>query len=346
MSATTLLDDRAQEAVRAALAAARGGSTVLPNELRDALVRTLARALAGPAALAEYLAILEAESQPGDTPARGRRPPEGLPTAEVLRGGVSALADGVLLAVATGPEALRGLESDVQRAGRLGELGRAWDAVYDEIADDLPLDYLRGDKSRRMADEIVLIERPPDDAPPNPPRPAPPPGIRTPRWAVAGLGVAASLLIGFALGTVWSGGAGRHEVRLASVAVRGDATRGIDDVALDVTSAADRRAFVTVVGLVPGRKTPGYYSRQEKGYIEVPPGGTAVIKNLPPEFAGSTVLLVVLTPTPAGGVVREVTPPAATPETAEVGAEQIRKALADLGIPADVRVVPLPPAKR
>ena len=346
MSATSLLDDQAQEAVRGALGVARGDPAADPGGFRNALVRTLARALAGPAALAEYLAILESESRPGDNLSRATHPPVSLPTADVLHGGVSALADGALVAVATDPEALRGLESDVRRAGRLGELGRAWDAVYDEIADDLPADYLRGHKSRRTADEIVLIERPPDDASTAPPRPAPRSGGRTPRWAVAGLALAASLFIGFALGLAWPGKGGRDDVRLASVAVRGDATRGIGDIALEVTNGSDRRAFLTVIGLVPGRKSPGFHYREGEGYISVPPGGTAVVKNLPPEFAGCTVLLVVSTPVPAGGVVRDVTPPAAEAETAERDAKQIQKALAELGVDADVRVVPLTPAVR
>jgi hypothetical protein len=124
-------------------------------------------------------------------------------------------------------------------------------------------------------------------------------------------------------------------------------TRGIEDVALDVTNGTDRRAFLTVVGLVPGRKAPGYYYRHQGMYLELPPGVTTEVKNLPPvELEGSTVLLLVTTDVPAGEAVRNVTPPAISPETAEQDAEQIRRALRELNIPADVRVVPLPVTKR
>lgn len=167
---------------------------------------------------------------------------------------------------------------------------------------------------------------------------------RSARWRklAVPLALVASLLLAVYLGTFWPRDSGRHEVRLASVAVRGDVTRGIDDVALDVANGTDRRIFLTVVGLAPGRKSPAYHYRSEGRYIEAPAGGTAAVKNLPPEFEGSTVLLVVSTHGPAGGVVREVMPPAVTPESAASDAEQLRKALADLDIDADVRVVALP----
>lgn len=298
--------------------------------------------------MAEYLAILEEEAHRPATPPHTVPTPPAVPFDGVLRDGVGVLDDVTLASVATDPATLRSLESVVERAELAGNLGEAWGAVYDALASDLPPEYVHGTRSQRLMDEIIATERGPDAEDGEPNRSTPRrPGWRA-GWRAAGLGVlAASLLLAFYLGTFWSGKDGRQEIRLASVAVRGDVTRGIEDVALDVTNGTDRRAFLTVVGLIPGRPKPGYFYRSEEKYLELLPGGTTEVKNLPPvELEGSTVLLLVTTDVPAGEAVRNVTPPAATPETAGHTADHIRRALGDLNIRADVRVIPLPPPKR
>lgn len=300
----------------------------------------LASALLGPVARDEYLTAIAAA-------AGGQTVPPGAPVSEfpveaILRDGLGGLSDEQLARLGRSESAVRDLNRLVDVALANGTAGRYW-----QEAELLP-DESIPDEFHAAADHAVgearRLER----------ETRPDPTSRTDsvtsavkqRWQwvrfAVPLALAASLFLAFYLGTFWPRNGGRHEVRLASIAVRGDVTRGIDDVALDVANGTDRRVFLTVVGLAPGRKIPAYYYRSEGRYVEVPAGGTAAVKNLPPEFEGSTVLLVVSTHGPAGGVVREVMPPAAAPGSAAADAEQLRTALADLDIDADVRVVVLP----
>lgn len=303
----------------------------------------LASALLGPVARDEYLTAIAAASG-------GQTVPPGAPVSEfpveaILRDGLGGLSDELLARLGRSESAVRDLNRLVDEALANGTAGRYWQEAELLPDESIPGEYhAAGDHA---VERVRRLER----------ETRPDPTSRTDsnltgeksrrQWVRFAMPVAlaASLLLAFYLGTFWPRDGGRHEVRLASVAVRGDATRGIDDVTLDMTNGTDRRVFLTIVGLVPGRKTAAYHYREQQQYIEVPAGGTAAVKNLPPEFEGSTVLLVVSTHGPAGGVVREVMPPAATPASAAADAEQLRKALADLDIDADVRVVALP-AKR
>lgn len=319
---------------------ARGG--VAPVD-RRALEPLLASALIGPVARDQYLVALAAAF--GDQSILPAVTLAEFPVETILRDGLRTLSDEQLTRLGRSESAVRELNRLVDEALADGTAGRYWQEAELLPDESIPGEYHAA--AEHAVGEVRRLERETrpgltslTDSVPS----AEKPRRHWVRFAVH-VALAASLLLAFYLGTFWPRNDGRHEVRLASVAVRGDVTRGIEEVALDVANGTDRRVFLTVVGLAPGRKIPAYHYRSEGRYIEVPAGGTAAVKNLPPEFEGSTVLLVVSTHGPAGGVVREVMPPAVAPGSAAADAERLRKALADLGIDADVRVVALP-AKR
>ena len=311
---------------------------------RRSLEPLLASALIGPVACEEYLAALrEASSAGGPTAVAA----SDLPIGPVLQDGLRVLSDEQLLRLAWSEAAIRELNRLVDESLGSGSAGTYWQEA--ELLPDEAIPEHYHAAARHAVEQVRLLER--ETRPANAPEPTgtAPAGKRYPRWLTVAvpLGVAASLLVAFFLGRQWPAGDGTREVRLASVTVRGEVTRGIEDVAIDVTNGSDRRAFLTFVGLVPGRKTPAYHYRQEGRYIEVPPHGTIALVNLPPaEFEGTTVLLVFSTPVPAGGVIREVMPAGVSPDSAEPDAERIKKSLADLNIDTDVKVVSIPIAKR
>lgn len=309
---------------------ASGHGGVTPVNRRE-LEPLLASALIGPAACDEYLTALAAAFE-----GEALRPAASLsdfPVETILRDGLGVLSDDQLVRLARSESTVRELNRLVDEALAGGTAGRYW-ADAELLPDEsIPSEYHAA--AEHAVEQVRRLDR----------ETRPTSELRSRRWVKVALpfALAASLLLAFYLGTRWPAERGGRDVRLASVAVRGDVTRGIEDVALDVTNGTDRRAFLTVVGLVPGRKAAGYYYRHRGKYLELPPGVTTEVKNLPPaELEGSTVLLLVTTDVPAGEVVRNVTPPTATPETAEQDAEQIRRALGELNIRADVRVVPLP----
>lgn len=319
--------------------AARG---ILPPGSRDELVAVLTSALIGPVARDEYLAALEDAHRSSGTAA-----PAGVavdvPVPAFLRDGPDALGDELLLRVATSPESVRTLADRVTIGMATGEVGDVWWQAAEAVAGQSPADYLGPaaiDRNRERLRQLVATTKPAADATTQSGH------ARWRRLATFGLAIAASLLLAFFLGRQWPAKNSDREVRLASVTVRGEVVRGIEDVAIDVTNGSDRRVFLTFVGLVPGRKTPAYHYRQEGRYIEVPAQGTTAVANLPPEFEGTAVVLVFSTPVPAGGAIREVTPAGVSPDSADQDAERIKKALADLSIDADVKVVSIPIARR
>jgi hypothetical protein len=165
------------------------------------------------------------------------------------------------------------------------------------------------------------------------------------RWVGPLLALAASVLVAFFLGTQVRRGTEGREVLLAQAVIRGDVTRGVEDVALDVTNGGTRQAFVTVVGLAPGRRTQAFHYRVGNRYIGVPPRETVAVANLPPEFAGTTVVIVVLSDVPAGEPIRLNLSPTASPENAQELTAQLHAALEALGIASDIRVRPFPATK-
>lgn len=314
-----------------ALARPEGDAHGQPGAVeRRELEPLLASALIGPAACDEYLTALasafcgEAVGEPFV--------PDFLPDV-VLREGLSALSDEQLFRLARNPSAIREMNRVVEGALTRGTVGPYWIEAELLPSDALPAEYHAA--AANAVEQFRRLER----------ETRPRTETLSRRWVKAALpfALAASLLLAFFLGTRWPGGPG--EVRLASLSVRGEPARGIGTVALDIENASDRRAFVTVVGLVPGRDRPVYHYRSEGRYLDAPPQSTVAVTNLPPEFQGATVLVVFLTRVPAGEAVREGSA-AASADAAEAYAARTRKALAELGIDSDSKVVPLPSAVR
>lgn len=191
-------------------------------------------------------------------------------------------------------------------------------------------------------------DQPVQAASPELPTTAPEPA-RGPLRTAAYLGaaaLAASILVAVGVLVGTQGNRGREVAFAGRVTAREDAARGAGVAEVVVENRADTRAFVTVVGLAPGRR-PAVFSREEGRFIDVGPGGSRVVKNLPASFDGATVALVVLTATPAGEAVQNAMPEGATPEAADEAAGRLKTALVDLGFRgAAVEVARLPANNR
>jgi hypothetical protein len=179
--------------------------------------------------------------------------------------------------------------------------------------------------------------------------PAPPPAdaparrqtLRTAAY-LGGAVLAASVFVAVGVFVGAQGNRGREVAFAGRVTAREDAARGAGVAEVVVENRADTRAFITVVGLAPGRR-PAVFSREGGRFIDVEPGATRVVKNLPASFDGATLALVVLTGTPAGEAVQSAMPDGATPDTADEAAEKLKAVLRDLGFRgAAVEVARLP----
>lgn len=331
MTDTILPPDQLKRCAAALVAEGTGAAGPV---VRAELEPLLASALVGPVALREYLAALAAAGGGLATPPENSHPEFSL--SAVLRDGLPVLTDEQLLRLARSPESLAELNRAVEGALEQGDAGAYWSDAELLPDDRIPAEYhLAAERAVAEYHRVEKKTRPVSELPPK-------------RWFTVALpiAVAASLMLAFFLGTRWSGERER-DVHLASFTVRGDVTRGIEDVALDVGSGTNRRLFLTVVGIVPGRKAPGVFYRHQGKYLELPAGGTTTLKNFPPtDLGGSTVLLLVATDVPAGDAVLHVMPGTLTPETAHLGAEHIRASLRELGIASVVRIIPLPSATK
>ncbi|MFO0796065.1 MAG: hypothetical protein U0804_01245 [Gemmataceae bacterium] len=146
----------------------------------------------------------------------------------------------------------------------------------------------------------------------------------------AAVAVAASLLI--ALGLAIGRSTAEREVALAArVAGTHDPARGPDTVAgVSVENTSSRTGYVTVVGLSPSRRPAVHYLEQDR-FISVGPGQSRTVRSLPTQFDGCPVALVVLTPTPAGEVVRKLSEEPVPPDQAEAFRERLKAGLEELG---------------
>ncbi|AWM39113.1 hypothetical protein [Gemmata obscuriglobus] len=87
---------------------------------------------------------------------------------------------------------------------------------------------------------------------------------------------------------------------------------------------------MTIVGLAADRR-PAVHYREEQQFISVAPSGDREVKNLPAAFDGCPVVVVVLTGTPAGEVVRGMaTDPIAPTDAAKFG-DALKTKLSDAG---------------
>ena len=139
-------------------------------------------------------------------------------------------------------------------------------------------------------------------------------------------------------------GFGREPSLAAAVSLLEDGARGPGSVAgLRVESRSPGRAFVTVVGRVPGRRLVVHY-REGQRFIEVAPRGVSTLRSLPASFDGARAVLVVLSHTPAGEEIRQI---AGDLEDAGVGeaGDKIRSGLYALGF-RGLTIEVAPPADR
>lgn len=322
MTYTILEPNRLKRCVAALVS---GGTA--PND-RAELEGLVATALVAPVAFDEYLGAFGAAQVAAPVPeaALGEFPIEA-----ILGDGLGVLSDEQLARLARSPGALTELHRLVDDA-----LGREAAGVYWLDAELLPDEVIPKELHDAAERGVATFQS-------HYRKTKPSTELNPKRWLTLALPVAlaASLMLAFFLGTRWAGERER-DVQLASFAVRGDVTRGIEDVALDIGNGANRRVFLTVVGIVPGRKAPGVFYRHQGKYLELPASGTTTLKNFPPsDFDGSTVLLLVATDVPAGDAVLNVLPATLTPQTAHLGAEHIRASLHELGIASVVRIIPL-----
>lgn len=368
------------------LTAARTASVTrdgVPDEagLRDLLRATLTSVLLGPVALAEYLDALPGPGT-GPGPERPAIAVEELPTQRLLAEGLSALSDAQLVRVAVSPDAVRGLNAAVETALLDGTAGPAWWSAVDLPDDILPPDYLPPERARRLAADAAAATRqaaPPADPPAVVPRSvadAKPAGGFRLRWASLAALAASVLGFGVLLGTQFRGaqrevasltpdelsrdlppgtrdsllrrwgGKPRGEVLLGEARTRPDIVRGPESFLIEVQNTDDRRAYVTIVGLVAGKR-PAFQTKAPDGgrdqWIAVEPGATRPL--IPSQnIERAETFLIVLTPTPAGEVVREFVlqqPPAAT---AEAVRDAATTELKRLGYPSLNTVLVRPPA--
>ncbi len=141
-----------------AAASAAAGKPVLPAGTRDNLLLTVLTVPLGTASMAEYASLLAEvlgrEAAPADA--------EGLSVERLYRDGPAALSDDELVRLAFSPSTLRRLCERINDTSSGTQFGRCWDEGYDDIASRLPPEYLHGEGSQRMIDEIIAIERGPE----------------------------------------------------------------------------------------------------------------------------------------------------------------------------------------
>jgi hypothetical protein len=250
-----------------------------------------------------------------------------IPDKQIIREGFSGLSDELLADLAISPEALEALE-DVFYGGELDTTPGPW--------------FFANESSNK-----VESAKSPSDAsiiPSTQPR-----KYRVGKWtgwSVAGIVLAASFLLGVFVGPKINGKK-QPEFAFANVTVQGDITRGVEDIKLLVTNGGDGRAFVTVVGLVPGKKRAAVFNSTQGEFLTVPAHETVTINNLPTdEFEGTTVALLILTEVPAGEAVRQSLPASVSLENAMDLSERLRQKLLLLNIRAEIRVVNFPVSKK
>lgn len=145
----------------------------------------------------------------------------------------------------------------------------------------------------------------------------------------AAAALAAALLI--AVGAVLGRGAGREVAFAARATARTEAARGPGTVAeVAVENRADRKAYLTLVGLSDARR-PAVHYREDQQFMDIAAGGSRTTRSLPAAFDGCPVALVVLSGSPAGEVVRGLLAEPVAPALAEEARTRLKAALENAG---------------
>src|SRR5579883_1332756 len=218
-----------------AFAASPSGEPVIPPGRREAVVDLLTRVMTDRLLFTAYTELLESErSRRGLLTRLLSRTGPDIPEKAIIETGFVHLSDAVLADLALSPEALGALDELLYGEDALGlEMGD-WFLHDEPPAEALPASSVPGEATV--------------------PVPTARPKASRLSWVAATLAVAASLLVGIFLGSKIGGGNARPEFALAGVEVRRDPARGPDDFMLEVRNSGSARAFVTVVGIVPGNK--------------------------------------------------------------------------------------------
>jgi len=153
---------------------------------------------------------------------------------------------------------------------------------------------------------------------------------------------AALVVVGLALGL--AGFRLHKNVEYAArVTLRENPVRGPGFVSeIAVENLSGRRAYVTLVGLAPGRN-PALHYRENNRFIDVEPNSIRPITNLPTQFDGCTAFFVVLTATPAGETVRGLLSEPIQAEKIEESKQNLMKALLDGGYSGVAVEIAFPP---
>jgi hypothetical protein len=343
---TPLLPPTLRPTLTAAAAALRSEAAAVLA--RPDLEDVLGRALLGPAAHEEYLEALAEIQPPLSPPARTPVPVE-----SVVSDGLGGLSDEQLVGLAFDAAAFRTLGERVCNALGSGQAGEYWTELMFRAAETFQPDPALAGAARQAFDEFEEIRRQVRGKSATKPEPASAAGRgnlrrRKVRWIGFATSIAAALVVGVGLGLLVPSKPKQFE--FAGLEARGDVTRGIEDVELVVTNNGNERAFVAVVGLFPGGRRPDIFSRAGTTFVGVAASETTVVRNLPLEFEGATVVLVVLTNVPAGEAIRVNLPaspsPLLSPDRAADLGEHLRRALEALNIRSQVRVIPLPSSKK
>jgi hypothetical protein len=339
------LDDlrRGLRAVVTAAQAGDGPPATVRTEVRD----LLAQAFVGPVPLEEYLAVLAT-----DFPnAAAAIPIPAMPSEDdIVKRGLVPLSAEELYALALEPGLARRMGEAVVSALEDGVAGQYWRDVEMTIPAGFQPDPLIGEASRRSVERLLAIERTVDAETESPSRTKP--QVKRASWwtrnAFSLAALAAALVVGIFVGSFTT--SKPKQFAFASLEAHGDVTRGIEDVELVVKNDGTERAFVTVVGLAPGGRRGVVFNQSQGSFLAVNAGEAQSLKNLPPEFEGTTVVLVVLTNVPAGEAVRINLPtspsPLLSPDRGGDLGEHLRAAMEALNVRTQVRTISLPSSKK
>ena len=289
--------------IEIAVSAQSSGKWVPLASNRDEVESVLASACHGPATLDEYLTQLaEAKST------RGLRCDDSviadIPFESILGDGLNVLSDEQLLRVAISPETIRRLNALVGKALETGTLSEYWWKAHKVPDSAIPPGYLDDEAMKRAMSEFRDFQKEiqETDVATTSPVSSGAKQKRTLRYAAALFALAASVLVGVAIGWYVRGnGQSTHQVLVASAVIEPAKIRGPKGEELKqvrITGPFD--GFVTVIALAPDRK--------QRVFPEFGSDDQLVTKGAQSEGIplplDTTHVLFVVTETPAGESIR------------------------------------------